>query len=193
MTIAFGLTPRGGADRGRRDRPPSTAAVADWCDALARRLRSGDTLTAAIRVTPGDPHLERVLAPVGLALDRGAPLTTALSSVTIRSAPLDTALTVLAACATFGGPTAEPVDRVAATLRRRVADAAERRAQSAQARLSALVLTVLPGAVLVAMAITSESVRHGVLAPVGAVSVSLGALLNGVGWWWMRRIIGSPT
>lgn len=174
----------------RRRRPPADQHVADWCDALSRRLRAGDTLHAAIVATPAPEPVARSLAPVLLALDRGASLSTAILSAQHRSSALDTAVTVISACATLGGPAAEPLDRVAATMRRRVADTADRRAQSAQARLSALTLTVLPAGVLFVLAITSEAVRHGVSTTTGALGIGVGLVLNGLGWWWMRRIIG---
>ena len=58
------------------------------------------------------------------------------------------AFTVLRSCARFGGPAAAPLERAAATLRARDAVAAEQQAQSAQARLSARVLTLVPIALL---------------------------------------------
>jgi tight adherence protein B len=177
--------------RSHRPRPPTDQDVADWCDALARRLRAGDTLTAAVTSAAAPEPVVRSLAPVLLALDRGASLSTAVLTARHRSSALDTAVTVISACATLGGPAAEPLDRVAATMRRRVADTADRRAQSAQARLSALTLTVLPAGVLFVLAITSAPVRHGITTTAGAVGIGVGLALNGLGWWWMRRIIGA--
>ena len=61
--------------------------------------------------------------------------------------------------------------------------------QSAQARLSAVVLTWLPVAVLALLVLTSGGVRHVVSSPVGIVLLGSGSLLNLAGWWWMRRIV----
>ena len=55
------------------------------------------------------------------------------------------ALGVLHACADLGGPAAQPLDRTASTLRARAADLADREVHSAQARLSAVVLTLASG------------------------------------------------
>ncbi|CAN5426677.1 hypothetical protein BH23ACT3_BH23ACT3_16960 [soil metagenome] len=177
----------------RRERPPTDQDVADWCDALARRVRTGDSLVGALRTVEAPATIHAAVAPALLALDRGAGAATAIVTARHRSTGLDAAAGVIAACATLGGPAAEPLDRVAATMRRRVADAADRRAQSAQARLSALTLTVLPGAVLAVLITTSSAVRSSLGITAVLVSVGAGGCLNLIGWWWMRRIIaGAP-
>lgn len=174
---------------GRGRRIPDDTEVAQWCDRIARRLRTGDTLVAAVRTAPAPPGMVEVLRPVLLGLDRGADLRTAVRSTTCRTPAVDLAVTVLTATAQLGGPAAEPIDRAAAAIRRRVADEAERRTHSAQARASALTLTALPGVVLVLLAAASSTVRQQLAAPLGALCVGLGAVLNLAGWRWMRRII----
>ncbi|MEX2625249.1 MAG: type II secretion system F family protein [Ilumatobacteraceae bacterium] len=177
-------------ERLRRPAVPSDTEVATWCDRLARRVRTGDTLSAAIRAVEPPATVRDAVAPVMLALDRGGDLRAAVGATAGRSSALDAALTVIGACARLGGPAAEPLDRVAAALRRRVADAADRRTQSAQARTSAATLTLLPVGFLAAMTLTSASVRAGVASAPGAVSIGAGVVLNLAGWCWMRRIIG---
>ncbi len=191
--IATRVAGRAGGTRAvplvRRPPVPTDADVATWCDRLARRVRAGDTLGAAIRTVEPPPSTRAAVAPIVLALDRGADVTAAVRAAPIRSAGLDTALTVIGACARLGGPAAEPLDRVASALRRRVAETADRRTQSAQARASALTLTVLPVAFVVVMTGSSTSVRAGVTSTPGAVAVAVGLALNLAGWCWMRRII----
>ena len=80
----------------------------------------------------------------------------------------------------------------AATLRAPAAVAAEQQAQSAQARLSARVLTFVPVALLVLLAATDHKVRSAITTPAGVAVVSLGGLLNATGALWMRHIIGRP-
>lgn len=157
-----------------------------WCDALARDVRAGSSLRAALESNDApDPG---AFGEVPHRLRRGASIAEA---VEIRSGSLDerTVAAVLAAVAHHGGEAAQPLDRVAATLRRRVADRAERAVHSAQARLSALVMTSLPVAVLVLLVATSAPVRTVLATPVGAVVVAVGVLLNASGWWWMRRLV----
>ncbi len=172
----------------RRPTRHDPADVAAWCDRLARSVRSGDTLATAIRTCapPADRHGE--VGTIVLALDRGVPLGQAVSGIDATD-DLALALTVVRACTTTGGPAAEPLDRAAAALRARSAELADGRTQSAQARLSAVVMTILPIALLALLIATSAPVRDVTGSPTGAVVVLLGAALNIGGWRWMRRII----
>lgn len=177
----------------RRRRPPDDQELAAWCDDLARRLRSGSSLAAAICNSVPAPAVRAEVAPFTLALQRGESVAGALEHRVpgARSGSLPTVLGVLRACAAMGGPSAAAIDRAAATLRRRCADAEERRAHSAQARLSALVLTLLPGGVLAITAATSDATRSVVTTPAGLVCLAAGGTLNLIGWSWMGRIVRS--
>lgn len=177
-----------GAHFGRRVRL-SDDDVAAWCDDLARHVRSGASLATALRAASSAPVLARILAPIGLALDRGDSVGGATRRVMSSYPSIDLALGVLRTCADLGGPAALPLDRTAATLRARAAHLAERQVHSAQARLSAMVLTLLPGAALALLLATSEACRAAVIGPAGAICVGAGTALNALGWWWMRRII----
>ena len=174
--------------RSRPSGPPRPATVASWCESLARSIRSGSSLTEALRSNDTPQGADEVVAPVLLAVQRGARLADALD-VTTESPHLNLAITVLRACAVNGGSPAEPLDRAAATLRSRAAAAEERRTHSAQARLSAVVMTVLPVAMLALLLATSSSTRAATVGPSGLVVVAAGAALNLAGWRWMRRII----
>jgi len=166
------------------------AVLAAWCDALARAVRGGATLRHALSSVPPPEFVETRLAPALLALERGASVSAALSNVDARSHDLDLVLVVVRACAEHGGAAAEPIDRAAAALRQRAALAGERRTNSAQARMSALVMTCLPAAMLALLASTSHSVRAAATAPPGLIAIALGTTLNVLGWTWMRRLIG---
>lgn len=174
--------------RRRRARPVTAGDVAVWCETLARVVRSGSSLTSALRSTEAPESCAVPIGQIVLALDRGRPLADALD-VTTASPHLNLAIAVLRACALNGGPPAEPLDRAAATLRGRAAASAERQTQSAQARLSAVVMTVLPLAMLLLLLATSATTRAATARPVGLAVVALGAALNLGGWRWMRRII----
>ena len=162
--------------------------VAAWCDALARAVSAGSALTAAVREVEPPASCADAVATIRLALRRGLPLRDACA-VPAASPNLDAALTVLRACAAHGGPAAEPLGRAAAMLRARVADIAERRTHSAQARLSAVVMTALPMCMLALLLLTSGAVRHVLASPSGVGTVLLGAGLNLLGWRWMKRLI----
>jgi tight adherence protein B len=162
------------------------AELASWCDALAREIRSGSTLGGALRTI--DPPAGSELGDIGRRLRRGSSIIDATAAQG-RSVHERAITTVLAAIARHGGEAAEPLDRVAATLRRRAADESERLAHSSQARLSALVMTVLPVAVLAIMLMTSPSVRAVIATPLGLAVLLVGSGLNLAGWSWMRRVV----
>ncbi len=187
----------------RRRRSIDPGELAGWCDALARAVRGGDTLHHALRATDPPDCVAAALAPVVLALDRGASVSAAIDEVDsnspyldsshLDSSHLDLVVVVLRACAGTGGASAEPIDRAAAALRQRAALSAERATPSAQARLSAIVMTLLPGAMLLVLLATSGAVRAASFSPIGVVVLAGGAGLNLSGWAWMRRIIGGSS
>jgi tight adherence protein B len=174
--------------------PPGSDDVADWCELVARSLRSGSSLTAAVTAgATAESAMATVVEPVVRHVTRGEPLVVALDRSGVEPAsPAGLAFTVLRSCARFGGPAAIPLERAAATLRVRAAVAAEQRAQSAQAQLSARVLTLVPIALLGLLAVTDAKVRAAITTPAGLAVVVLGGLLNVAGALWMRRIIGRP-
>jgi tight adherence protein B len=96
---------------------------------------------------------------------------------------------VLATAARLGGPMAATVQSGAALLRERAAVREEARAHSAQARLSARVLTVVPMSFAAWSYAASSSFRHAVATPAGSASIAAGVAFNVVGWWWMRHIV----
>lgn len=172
----------------RRPRAAQPEHVAAWCDGLARAIGGGSTLASAIREVEPPPDCSAEIESIRLALRRGASLRESCEIAT-PSAHLGVALTVIRACAAHGGPAAEPLSRTASTLRGRAADIAERHTQSAQARLSAMVMTILPVGMLGLLLLTSGSVREFVISPAGAGAVASGVVLNALGWRWMARLI----
>lgn len=179
-----------------RPDPPDESTVADWCDDAARAVRAGAALVVALgEATDAHPAMTPIIAPVLAAAGRGRPLAEAVDAAADDArdpaSATGLALTVVRSCAQLGGPAAAPLERVAATLRTRAAVAGELRAHSAQAELSARVLTTVPVALLAILAATEPNVREAVRTPAGAAAVGAGAALNVAGWRWMRRIIGS--
>lgn len=204
---AVGRTSRSGStwasitrSRGRlRRRRVDPAHVAAWCDDLARTLRHGSALRASLMATiPSDETVEAHAALLRHRLDRGASVHDACDawaddltdSNFVGVEVLTTFAAVVSAAATLGGGAAAPIDRFAVTMRTRASDDLERGAQSAQARMSAHVMTVVPLAVLALLLLTDGDVRHVVAGPTGATVVVIGLALNGIGGSWMRRIVG---
>lgn len=144
-----------------------TDALLELLDELGRELRTGASLAGA---------LERAEARRPDALGSGGPDASLVAHA-------------LAVAGRAGGPAAAALDRAAAVLRERRSWRAERRAQAAQARLGATVLTVVPLGFAAWSAAGSERVRDVYAAsPVALALAALGLCLNAAGWWWMRRI-----
>lgn len=172
---------------------PSARAVAEWCDDIARRVRSGSSLRDAVSGAPADTAVGRATTPVMLAIDRGQSLTDAVERVGHAGPHLDLALGVLATASRIGGPSAASIDRTAVLLRQRAADLEERSTQAAQARLSTHVMTAVPLLMLAVLVVTDADVRSVTTSPTGILCIAVGLLLNATGWWWMHHIVRTST
>ena len=173
------LTPGAPPRPRRHDVPP--AEWAGFLDAISSELRSGSSIDTAWRAAWQRHDL------AGRALHRG---TTWRDVDPSRCAPDEAiVLHVVTAAAHIGGAVAATIDAGAALLREREAAHADARAQSAQARLSAQVLTAVPIAFAGWNLGTSASVRAATATVPGLVAVTAGSLCNLAGWRWMRRII----
>lgn len=167
-------------------------AMAALLDEIASATRAGTSLTAALReiasARPSAPELDAVLARV----DRGATLAAGLEHWrdTATDAPSRVTATVLTHVAALGGADARPLEAVADSLRERVARRGELRTQAAQARASAIVLSVLPPAFLVVVtAIDPDVAEVLVQTPLGWSCLVVGLLLDLTGALWMERIV----
>lgn len=153
--------------------------VLAFLDVAAREVRTGSSVGVAVdhallRAGTDADQLRAAMAPI--PGDTRADI--ALAAHAVRRASL------------IGHQPAAVFDRAAATIRERVACRDEQRAHTAQARLSARVLTVVPVAFAVFTVATNPSVRRVYVgSSIGVVLVAAGAGLNLVGWWWMRRIV----
>lgn len=175
-----------------RRRPPVEQHLAEWCTNAARTVRSGVSLPDAVDQATADVQaLAPVFAPVQQAQQRGVSLSTALDRVAHDNASVALVVAVVRTCARLGGSAAAPLDRTAAVMHARLTALAERRVQSAQARMSALVMTTTPFAVLALLVALESSVRSSFGLTATWVCLTVGVFLNVVGWTWMRRIIRS--
>jgi Flp pilus assembly protein TadB len=176
----------------RRRARPSARSVATWCDDISRRVRSGSSLREAVCVHPLDEATARATVSLRLGIDRGLPVADATTRVRDAGPHLALALGVIATTSRIGGPAAASIDRTAMLLRQRATDRDERSTQAAQARLSTHVMTAVPLLMLATLVATDRDVRSVVASPIGITCVGVGLVLNGLGWWWMRRIVSSP-
>ena len=165
----------------------------DVLDAVARALRSGSSLRRAVDEAGGAVAgpLGDDLARVRRSLDGGTPLGDALErwAAARALAGVRLAVAALALGAETGGASAQAVDGVAATLRTNLAIAAEVRALSSQARLSALVIALAPVAFSL-LAFTTDPATASFLlrTPLGLGCLASGLALDAAGWLWMRSL-----
>ena len=191
LVAAFLLTARTlrpGGSRGQSDSslrlprhravPPSAADWAAFLDITSTEVRSGSSLIAALAHSRS--HHPALAARVASFRGGDDPdLAVVAQSVT--------------AALELGGPVAATLHHGAALLREREAQRAEANAYSAQARLSAKVLTAVPLVFAAWSAATSGSFRQAITSPTGLAAASTGLATNSLGWWWMRRIVDKAT
>ena len=164
-------------------------------DALVGAVRSGGSLLegmAAARAQPFEPSVRHDLGLVLAEVDRGGDLITALAGWADRRDDRDlrTVAGVAAAATTTGGPLAAALARIAASIRHRQALDREVEALVGQARLSAMVLVVLPIGVLPLLDVLGAVRIEEVLTdPVSRVAIAGGIGLDLIGLVWMRRLV----
>lgn len=139
-----------------------------------------------------DLSTQRALEALARSVRAGRTLTQALHDLSERSArPASRPLlydTLLLAATAGTGP-AVVMERAAAVAADRVAARQERRAQAAQARLSATVLTWVPAVVAGLAVIVDSDVRRVMLTtPLGWMCLMAGGGLSATGRWWIGRI-----
>lgn len=169
------------------------AQLPDALDAVAAGLRGGLALPAAIAGAASvGPPLGDELRAVAAEVDGGRPLAEALGRW-LAAAPdghsglAGAALTV---AAQVGGPGARAVDGASASLRDRLASEAETSALATQGRASAAVLTLAPiGFAFLLASLDPGAARFLLGTPVGWLCIAAGLGLDGIGAWWMARLV----
>ena len=184
---AGGMPRRG--DRARHGSPTVAECIAA-VDHLARGLRSGSSPTTALgEALAAQPT---VLIDLRRRLEQGGTVGLITVEDVMTGPPHERlVLQALRVGRLAGGSGAGVLERTADTLREQQAWAHDRQVQSAQARLSARVLTALP-LVFACWSITADAEVRSAYAssPLPALSTAAGALLNLLGWWWMSRLTG---
>ena len=181
------------AARPRAHRVPEARAVASWCDDIVRRVRSGSTLRQALVEVPADTATAHATSPLRLAIERGLSIPDAADRLDDAGPHVRLAVGVLATTSRIGGPAAASIDRTAMVLRQRAADLDERSTLAAQAQLSTHVMTAVPLLMLTLLVATDDGVRSVAVSPTGVMCIAVGLTSNAAGWFWMRRIIRTPT
>jgi tight adherence protein B len=161
---------------------------------IARSLRAGRSLRQALdeagAATPGALGAE--LSAVARRAAEGVPLEEAAAWWREQRPTADVRLAAaaLVLCTRAGGQPARALDGVAASLRAEQALAGEVRAQSAQARLSAVCATMAPLAFTALTCATDHATAAFLLhTPAGWACLAAGLGLDAVAALWMRRIL----
>ena len=172
-------------------------AVPETLERVASELRSGGTVATAIgAVATGAGPLASDMARVDTRVRLGASIAQALGAWSSERAVagVDASAGALAMCASVGGRSADALEGLATSLRDRLAVAAEARALSSQARMSAMVVGGVPVAYIAWSAVVDPhalQVLTGTL--FGRICLLLGLGLEAVGGWWMRAIVRSGS
>lgn len=165
-------------------------AVADWCAALIGHHRAGRGTAGAIADT-NTTH-DDISAVRRVAIDatqRQRSLNEALDEMAPNvSRDLQMVIAAISAATASGSAVSPALNRAEQVLRRRADQRREITVASASARMSAMVLTVLPLVVLGVAAIASATVRAYATSTAGRLTIGIGMLLAGTGWWWIRRL-----
>lgn len=180
----------------QRSRAAAVRALPGFVRTVAAELRIGGTVVGAIErgavAGPLAPDCRRIATRLRL----GAPVLTALSWwPTDRDGPDVRAVAgALAVAASVGGPAADALDGLAAALADRHAVVAEARAQSAQARSSAVVVVAAPlGYLVVAAAADQRAIDALFATPIGVTCLVVAIVLELVAVWWIRSLLRRAT
>jgi tight adherence protein B len=180
----------------RRAEGQFEAALPGALRSIAADVRAGATVRAAIE------RLALTPSPVAADFDRvrrrlelGAGLAGAVEPwiVDRPSSSVRVVVGALSCTDEVGGSAATALDGVAASLSDRLAVAAEARAQSAQARVSAIVVGAAPlGYLAFAAASDRDAISDLISRPIGRMCVTGAVLLDVLAVVWMRRIVRTP-
>ena len=179
-----------GRHRGARRR---SAELPVALELVAGELRTGGTVAGAIATLgrAGGP-LAAELARIDRRCALGAPLAGALEAWAGERSDsgVSSAAGALAVAASTGGRAADALDGLASSLRDRSEIAAEGRALSAQARLSAVVVGSLPVGYLVGAAVFDpRQVRVLTGTTFGLLCLLVGLILEALAALWIRALL----
>jgi tight adherence protein B len=198
--LGIGLLAAHGVRVLRRRREGSIADIvvqeraADAVGAIAAAVRSGSSLPQALRYAAGEAsppirgELERLVAD----LDTGIAMDDALTAWAAHRPSPDTDLVVAALelHRRSGGDLPAVLDQVSATIRDRVGIAREVRSLTAQARLSAWILGVLPVGFFGFLWLTSRrDIEAALSTPTGLLAITVGLALEGGAFLWIRSLL----
>jgi tight adherence protein B len=180
--------------RAARERVKQQQQLVDAVRTIVSGLRAGLSIPQALAYTAREsqPPLTDGLVTLVGGLDAGVPFDDAIDTWAVDAGGDDPRLvaSVLRLHRRTGGDLPMVLDRVADTLRDRLAADREVRALTAQARLSGTILGVLPVAFFGILWLTSRrDVDAALGSSAGLLSISLGLILEAGAFLWIRRLL----
>lgn len=198
MALAGGLAALAGRALRQRRAQVRTAQrrrqqMPEALERMATALRTGSSLPQALADAGHSlpPPLGPELTELARRTGAGQPLLAALDDWggSRQDSATRLASTALALATRVGAAPARALDGVAATLRDRLGLSDERRAQAAQARYSALVLSVAPLGFTGMLVATNRAAANFLLGtPLGWACLLLGLGLDAAGAAWMGHL-----
>jgi tight adherence protein B len=164
---------------------------------VAAELRGGGNVAGAVeRIGRSQSPVARDFARVHARTRLGLGLADALTAwPSERDQPgVSAAAGALSVAVSLGGRAADAIDGLASSLRHRLDAAAEARALSTQARMSAVVVGMAPLGYLVFVALVdTRSVTALTSTGVGRVCLVVGLALEALAALWIRRVVRSEV
>lgn len=181
------------ARRARETARRVEAAMPEAFQALAISLGSGHSLAQALRFVGAhaEEPLRSAFLEASLEITCGVPAHEALQELLRRlPAPgLGLVTTALAVSQRTGAPLRDLLGRAAGMVGERIELARRLEVKTAQARLSARLVTAMPVVLMGALALLSPDFRTGIASVAGALSVVVALALDAVAWLIIRKIM----
>ncbi|HET6714999.1 MAG TPA: type II secretion system F family protein [Actinomycetota bacterium] len=168
--------------------------LVDAVASITAAIRAGRSVPQALSFAASEarPPLRDSLRALDRSIELGVPLDEAVAAWTRKVDTDDARLLagVLTLHRRSGGDLPTVLDEVTATLRERRAAVGEVRALTAQARLSGMILGVLPFGFFAFLWLTSRTEIEGAFrSATGLAAISLGFVLEGLAFLWIRHLL----
>jgi len=166
----------------------------DALDLMARAMQAGHAFSSALRMvgTDGPQPIAHEFQITFDEINFGIPLQTAMGNLATRVASSDLRFFVVAVLIQreTGGNLSEVLSAISALVRDRQKLAGTVKVLSAEARLSAWILTIMPFVMALALfALNREFISRLWTDPMGVRMVVFALVLMGIGIWWMWRMV----
>jgi tight adherence protein B len=168
--------------------------LADGVSVIASGLRAGRSLRQAFELAAAeiDPPIGHSFERIGDRAELGDPMDDAVDAWAAEISGPDARLAagVFRLHRRSGGALASTLEELASTLRARRSVARELRSLTAQARLSANILGLLPlGFFAFLSVVARDDMVAAVTTPAGSLAIVLGLVLQAAAYVWIRRLL----